>query len=179
MLPIPDIELTTGLCTALQNFRNRKNLQLEDEVSAEIDKLNLLKLGPRIRRPEEKWGADDDSPVGEIDVLAADVSNSNLYVLEVKDPARTLSIDDISNQIKDYYEGDTCFQSKLLKKTRYIKSRLPAVLSTMGVNQSLHWQVKPLFVTRFPVAAAYYKERKCPFLTLRNIGLLKSPDALH
>lgn len=175
-LPIPESVLSPQLCGALQRFRDEKNRQFEDEVSAEIDNLKLPKIGPRAQRPEELWGNSHDSPVGEIDVLAAEVNNRNLYVLEVKDPARTLVVDDIANQIRDYYEGDTCFQSKLLKKTNYIKSRLPAVLSTMGINQSLHWQVKPVFITRFPVAAGYYKERKCPFLPLRNIGLLKSPD---
>lgn len=175
-LPIPDSELSIQLRDALQQFRDRKNRQLEDDVAAEIDRLELPKIGPRIQRPEELWGSSDDSPVGEIDILVADVSNKELYVLEVKDPTRTLTIYDIGNQLRDYYEGDACFQNKLLKKTNYIESRLPAVLFTMGINQNANWQVKQVFITRFPIAAAYYKERKCRFLTLRNMGLLKSHD---
>jgi hypothetical protein len=174
LLPLPDNLLSGGIRSALQMFRDRKNRNLEDEVAAIIDKLNLHKIGPRIQRPEELWGCPGGLPVGEIDLLVAVRDTKSLHVLEIKDPARTLVIDDIAGQLKDYYEDKEGFQAKLERKRSFVQNYLPKILSSMGISNGEDWQAKAAFVTRYPVAAAYAKARKYPFLTLRNIDTLKA-----
>jgi len=173
-LPLPDNLLSGGIRSALQTFRDRKNRKLEDEIAAIIDKLNLHKIGPRIQRPEELWGCPDGLPVGEIDLLVAVVNTRSLYVLEIKDPARTLAVDDIAGQLKDYYEDKEGFQAKLERKRSFVQNCLPKILSSMGISNGEDWQAKAAFVTRYPVAAAYAKASRYPFLTLRNLHMLKT-----
>ncbi len=169
MLPIPDRDLSDGLRYALQEFRDRKNRQFEDDVATGIDQLQLPRIGPRIQCPEDLWGATGESPIGEIDLIAADTVAKKLFVLEVKDPARTLAIESIAEQINDYYRKEDCFQAKLTKKKDYIQSRLSSVLRDLGVGTPDDWRVGAAFVTRFPVVAAYAKDRKYPFVTLSSL----------
>lgn len=173
-LPLSDSLLSAGIRNALQAYRDRKNRELEDGVAALVSKLKLRKIGPRIQRPEELWGCVDALPVGEIDLIAAVDDTRSLYVLEIKDPARTLAIDDIAGQLEDYYEDTRGFQVRLERKRSFVQNCLPKVLSSMGINDTDGWQVKAAFVTRYPTVAGYAKARKYPFLTLQNIEMLKT-----
>jgi hypothetical protein len=143
-------------------------------VAAVVNKLKLRKIGPRIQRPEELWGCVNTLPVGEIDLIVAVDDTRNLFVLEIKDPARTLAIDDIAGQLRDYYEDKRGFQARLERKRSFVQNCLPKVLSSMGINGTDNWQVKASFLTRYPTVAGYAKARKYPFLTLQNIEMLKT-----
>lgn len=178
MLPIPDSTLSSGLKDSLQRFRDQKNRQLEDEIAMQVDKLHLPRIGPRIVRPEKRWGSAKGSPVGEIDLLVAETNTRTMYVLEVKDPARALVIDDIAEQIRDFYEGENSFQATLERKGSFIRNHIHAVLGDLRITDREGWQVREVFVTRFPLAAAYAKAQKHPFLTLHNLDKLKNPGTL-
>jgi hypothetical protein len=173
-LPLPDSLLSAEIRSALQAYRDRKNRELENEVAALVNKLKLRTIGPRIQRPEELWGCVDTLPVGEIDLIVAVDDTRSLFVLEIKDPARTLVIDDIAGQLRDYYEDTRGFQARLERKRSFVQNCLPKVLSSMEINDTDNWQVKASFVTRYSTVAGYAKVRKYPFLTLQNIEMLKT-----
>jgi hypothetical protein len=173
-LPISDSLLSARVRSTLQAYRDRKNRELEDEVAAVVGRLSLRTVGPRIRRPEESWGCVDALPPGEIDLIVGVDGTRSLWVLEIKDPARTLAVDDIAGQLRDYYENAQGFQVRLERKRSFVQNCLLGVLSSMGISGADDWQVKAAFVTRYPTVAGYAKARKYPFLTLRNIEKLKT-----
>jgi hypothetical protein len=108
---------------------------------------------------------------GEIDILAADVEGSVLWVIEVKDPYDAFSAAQLRNAVLDFHAGGTGHVDKVLRKAEDIGRDPAAVAKALGAaHPERTWAVRGLMVTRRPVAAAFVADPRVPFCSLPDVG---------
>lgn len=111
---------------------------------------------------------DYNEGMGEVSVVKPEASYSELSPIDIW---LLMILQDNSKITTKIKEG---FQAKLERKRSFAQNCLPKILSSMGISNGEDWQAKAAFVTRYPVAAAYAKASRYPFLTLRNLYMLKT-----
>lgn len=161
-----------ALDRALANLRDARNRQLEDDVAAA-----LLAAGytceVRIReRNAQRLGV----PVlsGEIDAVAGRPGSRIIWLLEVKDPADVYVVPEIRRHLDRFYVTrgkDKAYADLLSAKNKDLVPHASAVATALRlpVTGDPAYEIRPIFVTRRPVPAAFVGG-PFPFTTLQELA---------
>jgi hypothetical protein len=169
-LPLPGSSLPEELARALQDYRNRRNTELEDATAAELASAGYRTL-VRIDKPS-RLGLEVLS--GEIDVVAARPGSETVWLLECKDTTTPHSPMEVRRAWDKFNEQDGWID-RLLRKRVDLQARPDAVARAVGASESA--SIKPMVVTRLPSVAAFARIPRVPFTTLE--GLLAALDGAH
>ena len=160
--------LGKGVTRALDKYRQERNDQLEKDC---FDLLSDTSLVTRrnIKPHKARRILGIDSLSGEIDLLAVDITRSQIWVIEVKDPHISLSVRQTRKAFDRFHDSDG-HVGKLLGKVDDIKRTAPTVTRTLKVEQSdRDWNVQGLMVTRSVHVAAFAVSSRVPFCTIKNL----------
>jgi hypothetical protein len=169
-----------ALSDALANLRDARNHQLEDDVVAA-----LLAAGytceVRIReRATQRLGIPSLS--GEVDAVAGRPGSRIIWLLEVKDPADVHVVPEIRRHLDRFYVTrgkDKAYADLLNAKHSDLAPYASAIATALRLPspESVTYEVRPIFVTRGPVPAAFIGG-PFPFTTLRELTrTLSAADA--
>jgi hypothetical protein len=160
------------LARALDDARDRRNRQLEDDVAAALRDAGYV-VQMRIR-PEDPQRLGVPSLSGEIDTVAGRRGTPVLWLLEVKDPTDTYVVPEIRRHLDRFYvgyPGKPAYIDQLAVKLANLSPHAAALAAALGLPSApsnAPYEVQPLFVTRRPVAAAYING-PYPFTTLPEL----------
>ena len=146
---------------AVNRLRQSANRDLERFVLTSFEERGWI-VRERVRATHKglKWLP------GEVDLLAADVSNRRLWVVEIKDPARAFSAREIGDEVADlhgrFWEPDGRRNHRdevavLAQKSAAVRDHLPEALHFLDVSTEKPeaWSVRSAMVTRELSPAAF------------------------
>jgi hypothetical protein len=167
-LPRPDTP--PKVADLLDRYRQQQNNQLEADlveaaVRAGLPHRSRLDVGPAARLGLAGLP-------GEIDLLVADRSRGRLWVIEAKNPHRTISSHSVAQHLGRFVR----YRKKLLTKAQVVSSHAAAAARACGVDTPQDWRVIPLFVTRSIDPAAFITDPGVPFTGIGHLTALLVGD---
>ncbi len=171
MLPWSSPQPPALLDRALADFRDRRNGQLEDDVA---DALRGAGYGSEIRiRETDPQRLGVRSLSGEVDAIAGRAGSTVIWLLEVKDPADVFDVPEIRRHLDRFYMTrgkDKAYADQLDAKYKDLSPYADAVAAALGlpVAERSAYEIRPIFVTRRPVPAAFV-DGPFPFSTLWDL----------
>ena len=160
-----------ALDRALMNLRDARNRQLEDDVADALRGAGYT-CEVRIRETDpQRLGVPSLS--GEIDAVAGRPGSRIIWLLEVKDPADVYVVPEIRRHLDKFYAThgkDKAYAHQLSAKHKDLTPYTSALAATLRLPaaEDLAYEIRPIFVTRRPVPAAFTGE-PFPFVTLQEI----------
>jgi hypothetical protein len=156
---------------ALADFRDERNRQLEDDVADALRAAGYACV-VRIRETDpQRLGVPALS--GEVDAVAGRAGSTVIWLLEVKDPADVFAIPEIRRHLDRFYVTrgrDKAYADQLDTKYNDLSPYADAVAAALGlpVADGSAYEIRPIFVTRQPVPAAFVGG-PLPFATLQDL----------
>ena len=156
---------------ALMNLRDTRNRQLENDVANSLRAAGYT-CEVRIRETDpQRLGIPSLS--GEIDTVAGRAGSRIIWLLEVKDPADVYVVPEIRRHLDRFYvthRRDKAYAEQLSAKHRDLTPYANAVAAALRlpVTDELTYEIRPIFVTRRPVPAAFAGE-PFQFTTLQEL----------
>ncbi|WP_158253223.1 hypothetical protein [Cryobacterium sp. N19] len=158
LLPWTQPQAPGMLETALNNFRDTKNMLFERDVAREMT-ANGWSVLTNIKetKPERLNLATLNT---EIDVVAGKVGERTIWILEAKDPATVHATPEIRRSL-DNFELDgskPSYSTQLSKKLADLKPNAAQVAQALALpvrSSENPYEVRARFVTRHPVPAAF------------------------
>ena len=181
MLPWSSPQPPAALDRALANLRDARNRQLEDDVAGALRSAGYT-CETRIReRNASRLGVPSLS--GEIDIVAGRPGSRIIWLLEVKDPADVYVVPEIRRHLDKFYVThgkDKAYAGLLGAKHKDLTPYTSAVAKTLRLPaaEDLAYEIRPVFVTRRPVPAAF-AGGPFPFTTLRELTQTLSAAEQH
>lgn len=160
-----------ALDRALAHLRETRNRQLEDDVAAALRTAGYT-CETRIReRNARRLGVPSLS--GEIDTVAGRPHSPIIWLLEVKDPADVYVVPEIRRHLDRFYVThgkDKAYADQLSAKHKDLAPYASAVATALQlpVTEDLTYEIRPIFVTRGPIPAAFVGG-PFPFTTLQEL----------
>ncbi len=161
-LPVPPQSLPASLQNALQQYRNDKNVELEDSVERALRDAGFTTM-LRVDRPQ-RLGL--ERLYGEIDVVAVRPGGDTIWVIECKDSTEPYSPSELRRTWERFYAPDGWVE-RLERKVNDLAVAAPTVAARTGASETA--RVQGVMVTRHPSVAAYAHRPRVPFLTLAEI----------
>jgi hypothetical protein len=175
-LPWPDTVLPQDVRTALDQYRQGRNRQVEKDCVATLAGRSLIVRGSI--KPEKAHLFGIDSLTGEIDALCIDPTRSRIWVIEAKDPYTPYSARQIRRLINDFLAPGK-YVDQLLRKVQDIASSATSVAAALGSpDPDRSWAVRGLMVTRHLEPAAFAVEPKVAFCVLDDVADVVDQDDL-
>jgi len=166
--PPPPAELER----ALADLRDQRNRQLENDVAAALEAAGYV-VEVRVRETDpQRLGV--PSLTGEVDAVVCRPGSRVLWLIEVKDPADTYVVPEIRRHLDRFLvtrRKDVAYADQLAAKLADLAPFADQIAMALGLPPRVHgerYTVRPLFVTRRPVAAAYVGDQ-VPFTTLPQL----------
>lgn len=119
--------------------------------------------------------------LGDIDALVADRENRILMLAEAKDLALARTPIELARELEETFgTAPGSAANKHLKRTRWIKDRLPMVLSWLGIEdqQISRWVVQPLIVVDDVTMSPFVAQCPIPIRRLQEVDALLDGRAL-
>lgn len=144
--------------TALASIRQSRNVALEKHVS-QVMRGNGWSVIENVKENKPRR-LNVPSLSTEIDAVAGRSGSPTIWLLEVKDPAETFVTADTRRMLDSFYVDakKKAYATQLQRKFDDLAPHAPSVAAALGLDarpDNDPYVVKPLFVTRTPVAAAY------------------------
>jgi hypothetical protein len=170
-----------ALNDALASLRDIRNRQLEDDVA---DALRAAGYTCEVRigmRAAQRIGVSSLS--GEIDTVAGRPGSRIIWLLEVKDPADVHVVPEIRRHLDRFYVTrgkEKAYADRLSAKRNDLAPHAQAVAAALRLPapKELTYEIRPIFVTRQPVPAAFIGG-PFPFTTLRELTRTLSAAERH
>lgn len=153
---------------ALANFRDAKNIGLEDAVARKLKEAGWSVIERVKENRQHRLGIPALST--EIDIVAGRDESDTIYLLEVKDPADIFSPAEMARQLRTFFDdsGKKPSYAGQLKRKYADLAPYPAELANaLGITPGQR-TVKAMFVTRNPVCAAFAGS-DFPFVTISSL----------
>jgi hypothetical protein len=172
MLPWSTPQPPWPLDRALADHRDARNRQLEDDVGEALREAGYA-CEVRIHESDPKrLGVPSIS--GEIDAVAGRAGSPTLWLLEVKDPADVFVVPEIRRHLDRFYVTrgkDKAYVEQLAAKYNDLRPHADNIAAAIGlpVGDGMSYEVRPMFVTRRPVPAAFVGG-PFPFTTLPELA---------
>lgn len=167
-LPWPDTLLPQDVRTALDQYRQGRNRQVEKDCVATLAGRSLIVRGSI--KPEKAHLYGIASLTGEIDALCIDPTRSRIWVIEAKDPYTPYSARQIRRLINDFLAPGK-YVDQLLRKVEDIEASATFVAAALGSpDPDRLWVVRGLMVTRHLEPAAFAVEPKVAFCVLDDVA---------
>lgn len=177
-LPWSDPPAPGPVAHALDRARDARNLALETEV------VDLLRSGgwtviERVKETKpDRLGVPALS--GEVDAVAGRPGTGTIWLLEVKDPADTFVVPEIRRALDRFFvdQKKPCYVTMLQRKQADLAPHAEAIAAALGLPARLDgaYVVRPMFVTRRPVPAAFVSGSP-PFTTVPELLRTLSADS--
>ena len=175
-LPWPDTALPQGVRMALDQYRQRRNREVERDCVAALTARGFIVQGSIKPRKAEHYGI--ASLTGEVDALCLDPTRSRIWVIEAKDPYTPYSARQIRRLITDFLAGGK-YVDQLLRKVADIEASAASVASALGSPYPFRsWTVRGLMVTRHVEPAAFAVHPRVAFCTLEDVAAIADQDEL-
>lgn len=161
-----------ALNDALASLRDARNRQLEDDVADALRAAGYT-CEVRIReRAAQRLGVPSLS--GEIDTVAGRPGSRIIWLLEVKDPADVHVVPEIRRHLDRFYVTrgkEKAYAASLSAKHNDLAPYAQAVAAALRLpfGEDPTYEIRPIFVTRQPVPAAF-TGGPFPVTTLRELG---------
>ncbi len=171
MLPWSSPQAPALLDRTLADFRDHRNRQLEDDVA---DALRAAGYTTEVRiRETDPQRLGVPSLSGEVDAMAGRAGSTVIWLLEVKDPADVFVVPEIRRHLDRFYVTrgkDKAYAEQLDAKYKDLSPYADAVAAALGlpVAEGAAYEIRPIFVTRRPVPAAFV-DGPFPFATLWDL----------
>ncbi|MDW4912518.1 hypothetical protein [Streptomyces californicus] len=163
-LPRPDTPPKAA--DLLDRYRQQQNNQLETDLVEAAARAGLPHRSRLEAEPAARLGL--PGLPGEIDLLVADPSRGRLWVIEAKDPHRTISSHSVAQHLGRFVR----YRRKLLAKAQLVSSHAAPAARACGVDTSRDWRVIPLFVTRSIDPAAFIADPEVAFTDIGRLTTL-------
>ncbi|UWZ36368.1 hypothetical protein Drose_35935 [Dactylosporangium roseum] len=172
LLPWSQPEPPKAINRALENIRDERNKALESDVDHLLAGAGYTTRSQVKETDPGRLGVPSLS--GEIDTVAGHLGSRIIWLLEVKDPADIFVTPEIRRHLDTFYVGHrskpaylTQLQRKLADLAPYA-AEVAAKLGLPPLPADTGYVVRPLFVTRRPVPAAFVGE-ETPFTTVGDL----------
>jgi hypothetical protein len=168
LLPWSQPEPPKAINRALQNIRDERNKALESDVDGLLVDAGYTTRSRVKETDPGRLGVPSLS--GEIDTVAGRPGSRIIWLLEVKDPADIFVTPEIRRHLDTFYVGHgkaPAYLTQLQRKLADLAPYAAQVAATLGLPPlpaDAGYTVRPLFVTRRPVPAAFVGE-ETPFST--------------
>lgn len=144
--------------TALASIRESRNVALEKQVS-QVMRSNGWSVIENVKENKPRR-LNVPSLSTEIDAVAGRSNSATIWLLEVKDPAETFATADTRRMLDSFYVDakKKAYATQLQRKIDDLAPHASRVAEALGLGarpEDDPYVVKPLFVTRTPIAAAY------------------------
>ncbi|GAB3832544.1 hypothetical protein ACFPIJ_36345 [Dactylosporangium cerinum] len=171
-LPWTQPEPPKAVNEALERIRDERNIALERDV-ASIVAAAKYSLATRVKMTDpQRLGVPSLS--GEIDVVAGRAGSRIIWLLEVKDPIDVVVTPEIRRHLDSFYVAHRRkpgYLDQLQRKHADLAPHAAEVARTLQLPTSdgdIKYEVRPLFVTRRPVPAAFVGG-PVPFVTVDEL----------
>lgn len=166
-LPWPDAALPTGVPTALDQYRQKRNRDLEKEVVKALDDASFVVRGGV--KPEKGRHYGFTRLSGEIDALCFDPARSRVWVIEAKDLYTPYSYRQVRRLFDDFHLPGK-YVDKLLKKVDEISAAASSIATKLDLpDPTRRWSTHGLIVTRHVEPGAFSQDARVPFCTLEDL----------
>ena len=170
--PVARLEKMPQFRRALDRFRLERTRELEDEVHRALEATGLT-VRSRIK-PHQAAQLGMTWLPGEIDHVAGLPGSDTLWVIDDKDLGEVFAPAEVARSI-DLFEKSGGGCEKLDAKVAAVAEGIEKVTASLGLEPAVR-TVRPLFVTRRPVAAAYVPEPRAAIVTLALLpGVVRDP----
>ena len=167
-LPWPDVILPPRVVQALQRYRDAKNKQFEKDCSDALADTEL-KILPNLKERAAKKRYGFDSFYGEIDLLCVDVEQSQIWVVEAKDPVTPFSAQQVRQSITSFHKPKG-YVAKLLRKVEDVRRNASNLANAIDIGMpDRKWDIRCLMVTRNTNPAAFAVNNRVPFCTIADL----------
>ena len=158
-----------ALGKALAAWREQRNRQLEKDVASTLEAQGYNCM-TRIRKPRQLGVP---SLAGEVDVIAGRAGSPVIWLIEVKDPTEVFAVPEIRRHLDSFYVTrgkEKAYAGQLTRKYEDLRAypdSLADALKLQAVTK-VPSELRPIFVTRRPVPAAFVNSHIL-FATLQDL----------
>jgi len=157
---------------ALARLRTQRNKSLEGAVAAGLRSFGWTAIENVKETKPERLGV--PALAGEIDCVAGHPASRTIWLLEVKDPVDTYATPDIRRSLDAFFKDTSTKRSYATQLQRKYEDLIPyaeQVAGALGLPKRPDadpYVVHPMFVTRWPTAAAFVTS-PFPFVALPQL----------
>ncbi|TFV69282.1 hypothetical protein E4P40_22415 [Blastococcus sp. CT_GayMR20] len=157
---------------ALAQLRARRNKALESAVAVALRSFGWTAIENVKETKPERLGV--PALAGEIDCVAGHPDSHIIWLLEVKDPVDTHATPDIRRSLDAFFKDTSTRRSYATQLRRKYEDLIPyteQVAGALGLPErpdSDPYVIRPMFVTRWPTAAAFVTS-PFPFMALPQL----------
>jgi len=163
---------TSLLRRELGRLAREDGAAFEREVARVLRDDGRLAVTERLRQlGDERLQRAPGQSLGDIDVLAGDLSTRTLWALECKDLSGAMTAAEIAREMSEHFRaiGSTSM-TKHAERVAWLKARIPAALQLLDLSGAAEgWAVRGLFVTERPVHAPYIEDVAFPIVPLNQL----------
>jgi hypothetical protein len=173
-LPWPPDAVPRPVADAFNNFRNRRNKELERHVFQILEDAGI----PFKSNIEPHHAAPSGLKLtGEIDALAGDPAWSRLWVCEVKDVSATASPRTLADRVRKFTDPHRGYIDKLLRSLTEVRASPSAAARLLGLpDPDRAWTALPLMITRYVEPAAFTSNPAITFVVCEDLtAVLQAP----
>jgi hypothetical protein len=114
------------------------------------------------------------SLAGEVDVVAGRTGSPVIWLIEVKDPTDVFVVPEIRRHLDRFYVTrgkEKAYTEQLSRKYEDLRAHADVVAATLKLQAAtkVPYEIRPIFVTRRPVPAAFVSAH-VPFATLQGLA---------
>jgi hypothetical protein len=170
VLPWTQPQPPRQLDRALEKLRDAKNKALEEDVATLLKEhgwsviQNIKETKPSRLNLQQL--------TTEIDAVAGHPEKQTLLLIEAKDPAAVHSLGHIRDQLNDFYRDSQkkrSYSAQLARKRDDLTGHEPGIASALKLEpQGQPFSIRPIFITRTPVPAAYV-DGPFDFMTIEEL----------
>lgn len=173
-LPWPDTTLPATVTTALKQYRQDRNTDLERETLTAFEALpDFIAIG-NVKKPKVLGLR---TLPREIDVVAVDERRGRLWVVEVKDRTVAWSPHQMRTAINEF-NGVNGYVSKVVANVAILATHANTVAASLGAAARKDWDVRGAMVTRRVEPAAFSGEPPILYCTVEAIAATFDSDDL-
>jgi hypothetical protein len=159
-----------ALRKALAAWREQRNSQLEKDVAFTLEALGFSCM-TRISKPRQLGVP---SLAGEVDVVAGRTGSPVIWLIEVKDPTDVFAVPEIRRHLDRFYVTrgkEKAYTEQLAAKYEDLRAHADVLAATLKLQAvtGVPYEIRPIFVTRRPVPAAFVNGH-VPFVTLQDLA---------
>jgi hypothetical protein len=180
LLPWSQPDPPPNVARALEKFRERKNRELERRVASTLKDAGWTVVerikkgdGKRLNIPRLR---------SEVDAVAGRTGTRTIWLLEVKDPSEVFVTAEARRALDRFFGNESVTGHNTLLQQKYedlapYAVDVAAALRLPRAPDEAPYIVKPMYVTRFPVLAAF-ADCPFPFSTLRGLTAALDDEGL-
>ncbi len=153
----------------------RRGKEFEGKVAALYARSDRFKvLAGRDTFGGVRVADESGNPLGDIDVLAAELARRMLWAVDAKDLPGTLTPSELAREHKKVFQVGGKKRSKMqrhLARLAWLEAHRIEALADLGLSteEADGWKVEGMFVTHQPVAAPFVRKPALPVLSLREL----------